>query len=294
MAFTSIGYDGTVNERQWAELVPSAGSSIYGVKGAGDLKVTAVAGQPLTLSVAPGSGWGHGVLDTQTANTTIACEAIGGGSRWDLIALRRDWQPLAGGPTSVVAITGSTDKVLPGSREVTPGVIDDQPLALVQWTYGQTQPSLIVDLRCWAGNGGLVANDPLVRTFINSPGTRISIQGVDWVRRLGANDVEEWFRASVLTADYAGSTKPEAKAGIVTVAVDGNGACATTFPEPFAQRILGAVPTQVTSPNLGPVKLIYDEGLSNASRAAFFVYDKNDALVRNATGLRISYIAWGD
>lgn len=71
MAFTSIGYDGSVNEKQWAELVPSVGSSTYGVKDADDLKVTAVAGQPLTVSVASGSGWGHGVLDTETANTKI-------------------------------------------------------------------------------------------------------------------------------------------------------------------------------------------------------------------------------
>lgn len=199
MAFTSIGYDGSVNEKQWAELVPSAGSSTYGVKEADDLKVTAVPGSPLTVSVASGSGWGHGVLDTEAANTTIACEALSSGTRWDLIAIRRNWQPLAGGPTAVVAISGTATKELPGApnRKIVPGVEDDQPLALVQWSSTQTQPVEIIDLRCWAGNGGLVAKDDLVRTFMLSSGTRIHINGFEWVRRPGDNDSLEWVNLDV-------------------------------------------------------------------------------------------------
>ena len=199
MAFTSIGYDGSVNEKQWAELIPSAGSSAYGVTEADDLKVTAVPGQPLTVSVASGSGWGHGVLDTETANTTIACEAITSGTRWDLIALRRNWQPLAGGPTSVVKVTGTSTKELPGGRKVVPGVEDDQPLALVQWTAGQTQPSAIVDLRCWAGNGGLVAVDPMVKLYLNKIGTRVSLPGSEWKLMVGDNDLPTWVELGAAT-----------------------------------------------------------------------------------------------
>lgn len=192
MAFTSIGYDGTVNERQWAELVPSVGSATYGVKGVGDLKVTAVPGQPLTVSVAAGSGWGHGVMDSEVSNTTIACDTITSGTRWDLIALRRDWQPLAGGPTSAVKVTGSTGKAIPGSRKVTPGVEDDQPLALVQWTAGQTQPTAIVDLRCWAGNGGLIAADELALTYLNKPGASVKIGSNNWSYGPMVNGTAGW------------------------------------------------------------------------------------------------------
>jgi hypothetical protein len=203
MAFTSIGYDGSVNEKQWAELVPSVGAATYGVKEADDLKVSAVAGQALTVSVASGAGWGHGVLDTETANTTVACEALSSGTRWDLIALRRNWQPLAGGPTSVVAISGTSTKELPSTRLIVPGVEDDQPLALVQWSSTQTQPADIIDLRCWAGNGGLVAKDDLVRTFMLAPATRIHINGTEWVRRPGDNDSLEWVSldSANLTSD---------------------------------------------------------------------------------------------
>jgi hypothetical protein len=196
MAFTSIGYDGTVNERQWAELVPSVGSSIYGIKEADDLKVSAVPGQPLMVSIAAGTAWGHGVMDTETLNTTVTCDAITSGTRWDLIALRRNWQPLAGGPTSVVKVTGTAEKVIPGSREAMPGVTDDQPLALVQWTAGQTQPTAIVDLRVWASNGGLFAKDDLVRTYIKAVGTQISINGALWACRLGDNDLVVWEKAA--------------------------------------------------------------------------------------------------
>jgi len=193
MAFTSIGYDGTVNERQWAELVPNVGSSIYGVKGAGDLKVSAVPGQPLMVSVAAGTGWGHGVMDTEVANTTITCDAISSGIRWDLIAVRRNWQPLAGGPTSVVKVTGTADQVIPDSRKAEPGVEDDQPLALVQWTAGQTQPTNVIDLRCWAGIGGVIAKDTLALTYLAQLGASVKIGVTEWNYTLGANDMPAWI-----------------------------------------------------------------------------------------------------
>lgn len=181
MAFTSVGYDGPIDERQWAELIPSVGSSTYGVKGAQDLQVTAVAGQAQMVSVAPGTAWGQGVMDTELANTTIQCDAIASGIRWDLIALRRDWQPSAGGPSELVVVKGTTAKAIPATRLNEPGVQDDQPLALVQWQAGKTDPVMIVDLRCWAGNGGLFAKDELVKTYLNKLGTRISIYGSDWL-----------------------------------------------------------------------------------------------------------------
>jgi hypothetical protein len=251
MAFTSIGYDGSVNERQWAELVPSVGSSTYGVKGAGDLKVTAVPGQPLMVSVAAGTGWGHGVIDTEVANTTITCDAISSGTRWDLIAIRRDWQPLAGGPTSAVKVTGTTEKVIPASRKQTPGVWDDQPIALVQWTSGQTQPTQIIDLRCWAGNGGLVANDPLALTYLERLGASVTIAGVEWNCVVGANDTVAWIKTNevdkipvfgVGTA-ITGGTPPAGtqflvQSGTQVKTTDAQGYANVVFPKAFPNGLL--------------------------------------------------------
>jgi hypothetical protein len=255
MAFTSIGYDGSVNERQWAELVPSAGSSTYGVKGAGDLKVTAVPGQPLMVSVAAGTAWGHGVMDTETANTTITCDAISSGTRWDLIALRRDWQPLAGGPTSAVKITGTAEKVIPGSRQVQPGVVDDQPLALVQWTAGQTQPTQIIDLRCWAGNGGLVANDTLALSYLGKLGASVTIAGSEWNHVVGANDSPAWVKSTELGkiplfgfanpvsgTGLTSATDMLIQAGAVIQTTTSDGYARLYWPKPFPNGLLNVIP----------------------------------------------------
>lgn len=253
MAFTSIGYDGTVNERQWAELVPSAGSSTYGIKDADDLKVTAVPGQPLMVSVASGTAWGHGVMDTEAANTTITCDSISSGTRWDLIALRRNWQPLAGGPTSAVKVTGTAERKIPDAREDEPGVIDDQPLALVQWTAGQTQPTSIVDLRCWAGNGGLVANDVLALGYLAKLGASVTIAGIEWNYVVGANDVPSWVKASEVgkipvygTSNARAGAVPPAgtqflvQAGTIVATSDGAGYGRITFPKPFPNGVIYA------------------------------------------------------
>jgi len=238
MAFTSIGYDGTVNERQWAELVPSVGSSTYGIKDADDLKVAAVPGQPLMVSVASGTAWGHGVMDTETANTTIICDPITSGTRWDLIALRRDWQPLAGGPTAVAKVTGTSEKVIPGARRVQPGVTDDQPLALVQWTAGQTQPTAIVDLRCWAGNGGMVANDPLALTYLNKLGASVTIAGTEWNYVVGANDAPGWVKSGVRIEIGQGVNQPIFKSLEVQVKLTDFLVGYISFPTPFPNALV--------------------------------------------------------
>ena len=197
MALTSIGYDGTVNEAQWADLVPSAGSSEYGVKGAGDWKVTTHPTTPGGLNVAPGTGWGQGVMDvTDAIETVVQTSLPSSGTRWDLVVRRRDWTP-PGGTTSLVIIQGSATQQLP-PRTQNPGVTDDQPLALVQWTAGQTQPTATVDLRAWAGNGGMVAKDQLALTYLARVGATVTIAGTKWQYVLDSNDNPTWVSDSGL------------------------------------------------------------------------------------------------
>lgn len=209
VAFTSHGYDTTVSnpytETAWAEAFPSIGLARYGVRSALDWKVTAVAGQDRTVSINAGRGYGHGVTDKTVENETIQLDTIAAGStRWDLIVVRRDWTP-TGGESKFLKVNGGATKTIPGGRVVGPGNIDDQPIALVQVTGGQTQPTAIVDLRTWSGDGGaIVANDDLVRSFLNTAGTRLNIAGVDWLRRVGANDTNEWVKVGDATvADVA-------------------------------------------------------------------------------------------
>jgi hypothetical protein len=195
--FFSNGYDTTetnpYTEVPWADAHPSIGSARYGVRSPADWKVTAVSGADRTVSIAAGRGFGHGVTDKTVANETIQLDTVTSGSRWDLVACRRDWTP-TGGTSQFVKVNGGSTPVIPGGRLVGPGNIDDQPLFLVQVTAGQTQPTGFIDLRIWSGDGGgIYGKDPLILSYLNSTGTRININGVDWIRRPGANDVPEWF-----------------------------------------------------------------------------------------------------
>lgn len=203
VTFISNGYDTTTlnpySETVWANAFPTIGLASYGVRSPLDWKVSAVAGQDRTVSIVAGRGFGHGVTDLTFANETIQLDTISSGSRWDLIACRRDWTPTAG-VSEFVKVNGGATAVIPGGRIAEAGNIDDQPIALVQVTAGQTQPTQIIDLRTWSGDGGgLVGNHDLVRSYLNAAGTRINILGVDWLRRVGANDTNEWVKVGDAT-----------------------------------------------------------------------------------------------
>lgn len=208
VAFTSHGYDTTTGnpytEVAWANAHPSIGAASYGVRGPLEWKVSAVAGQDRTVSIAAGRGWGHGVTDSTFANETIQLDTITSGTRWDLIAVRRDWTPTAG-ESKFIKVNGGATAVIPGGRVAEPGNIDDQPLALVQVTAGQTQPTVVLDLRTWSGDGGgLVAEHDLVRSFMDAVGTRLRIDGVGWTRAVGDNDTPVWVKEHVPSAMAAG------------------------------------------------------------------------------------------
>ncbi len=170
-----------VTEIKWAKSHPHVGSSDYGVEGPDDFKLTPHPTTPFTVNLAVGKAWGHGVFDQSNAIEPITCSAPAPGTtRWDLVAMRRNWTPLAGGPSALTAVEGGALKELPAGRENTPGTLDDQPLYLLEWTAGDTQPTKIVDLRAWGGNGGMVAADDLARVYLGRPGARVLINGVDW------------------------------------------------------------------------------------------------------------------
>lgn len=200
MAIASTFYDTSaatpaslITEVKWAKAHPHIGSSTYGVDAATDFKVTAHPSTPYAVNVAVGKAWGYGILDESDAVETVTCPTPAAGTtRWDLICLRRNWGPLAGGPTIVTSVQGGTVKAIPAGRQNTPGSLDDQPLALVQWTAGQTQPTQIVDLRCWAGNGGMFARDELALSYLAKLGASIKIGDNHWSYDVLANDIPGW------------------------------------------------------------------------------------------------------
>lgn len=181
-----------VKETSWAESALSRGP-LYGVAGASDLRLTAHPTTPYAVNIGPGKFWGHGVWDENTETSIVQCSAPAKDViRWDLVAARRDWQPTGGGPTSLVAIPGSSVKVLSDKRENRPGAVDDQPLWLVKWRGGRTQPEEIVDLRCWAASGGVEVADQLALGYLESPGAAVKLGNTVWRYDLQANGVWGW------------------------------------------------------------------------------------------------------
>jgi hypothetical protein len=212
MALTSVYYDGPVTETDRARNL--AGGPEYGVYGPDDFKVTAHPSIPYAVLVKAGRAHGHGVTDTAPIDQVVQCATLASGTRWDLIVVRRNWQPALGGPSTLEVIQAGATAQIPSSRKVGPGVEDDQPLFLVKWKGGTSAPVDFIDLRVWAGNGGLFAKADLVRTYLTSVGTQVNIAGVLWALGLGQNDVPEWTRAGM--PPYA-KAKGGATIGVVPV-----------------------------------------------------------------------------
>lgn len=198
MAITSVGYDGTVDEVQWASMVSKVGGYEYGVDKASDFAVTQSAGTRM-ISIAAGLAWGRGVMDISDAAAVIQLDAVATGTRYDLVALRRSWGPANGGPSELVIIKGTSAKAIPAGRNTNPGVSDDQPLALVRVQAGSASIPEIIDLRVWGRNGGrLYAKNDLVRSYLTSVGTEISVDGTLWQRIVAANDVASWLKLGTI------------------------------------------------------------------------------------------------
>lgn len=207
MALKSVFYDGAVTESDRASN--RAGAADYGVYGANDFKVTAHPSIPYAVLVKAGRAHGHGVTDEAEIDQVVNCPSLASGTRWDLIVVRRNWQPELGGPSVLVPLTAGADPVIPGSRKVGPGVEDDQPLFFVKWQGGVSAPDEFIDMRVWAGNSGLVATSTKVMDYLGKVGTAVVINGVTWRYAFGTNNVLGWksdapdVRAISLAGGYA-------------------------------------------------------------------------------------------
>ncbi|MFF2631952.1 hypothetical protein ACFVR6_03625 [Microbacterium sp. NPDC058021] len=214
MAITSVGYEGTIYEAQWAEMMPLVGGRQYGVAGPGDWRVT-VGGADRQVRVAAGRGFGHGVLDNSSTETVLSLATVASGSRWDLVVARRNWGT---NTTSFAVVTGSATRALPGGRAQTPGTLDEQPVALVRVQAGQSQVAEIVDLRVWGGDGGTFAHDALVMQYLSRVGTALRINGIDWKRIIDPQGNPAWVSSSPTKEPVRGRYEgPTSASGTVTV-----------------------------------------------------------------------------
>lgn len=319
MAITSIGYDGSVNESDWAKMVPSVGSAQYGVLGAGDWKVTAHATMDRGVNIATGGGWGHGVLDDSNATVSLQAATVSSGDRWDMVVMRRNWSG-TGGTSTFVLVQGTSAKQLP-ARNTTPGTIDDQPLALLRFTAGQTAVQEIIDLRCWARNGGMCARDDMALLYLKTPGSQIMINGMQWNCELDPNGNSIWttFRGGYvpLFGGYGrtyGSTNANDlidqgkpfflfQAGSSVGYTDGSGYGRITWQKPFPNGVITVLLTNGDSfATGGPVHFAVEgnssfwgpSGNGGPVDVVYVAHDLNVANSRRPNMLhRINWIAIG-
>jgi hypothetical protein len=141
MAFTALGFDGSVNAVQAATWTPALGVEEGVLDG---MTAQVVVGVDRTVRVAPGVASAWGVRVASDASSDVQGAVVSSGSRWDTICVRREWGPRL---SSIVLVGGSAAKAVAAGVLATPGVSDDQPIWLVRFQAGLTAPQELFDLR---------------------------------------------------------------------------------------------------------------------------------------------------
>lgn len=199
LADVNVGFKGQVSSAETPTIFGKG--SRYSVEGAGHLKVTIGGGGDRAVMVAAGTAWGDGVLSKFDTSTVLNASANATGSdRWDTVVIRREWTP-AGTPTgtaTLMILSGGTSRAISTARTTDRGMTtSDQPLALIRIASGAGTVAEVVDIRCWAGDGGLVAAHIDARQYLNDPGTRMRIGGDTWTRIINGSGSAEWSNDSL-------------------------------------------------------------------------------------------------
>lgn len=199
MAWTNVGFDGTINEAQWSQMAGLLGND-YVAAGNGDCLVTAVGGAR-SVSVAAGSLYGDGIVSTNSGAETVAMTTPVNG-QWYVIALRRTW---ATNTAALVAIAGATTTTTTPTAPPTSfptlntnkGVLTDQPIAWA-WCNSANTTVVVYDIRLKAVKSlpPVVANQNERDAKFMTPTQGLQV----WRDDLGA--VETYFTA------YNSSTNP--------------------------------------------------------------------------------------
>lgn len=268
MAIASTFYDTLpgegVKETTWAQSAASRGD-LYGISGKDDFALTAHPTTPYAVNIGPGTAWGRGVWDDVTGTTRVDSAAPAQGvTRWDLIALRRDWQAVGGGPSSLVSIAGGATQGIPSGRRNTPGTVDDQPLYLVQWVGGTTQPKTIIDLRVWSGPGGLEIAHELARSYLEFPGANVKLDKAIWMYERQGNKTWGWAKYQLVDGDAS-----LIRDGYVVVWTNVDGFTTVGFTKPFPTACRVAVGAPMNPPVNGSVLQFISAGANGANFRCF-------------------------
>lgn len=179
---TSRGYPGLVTASDYAILSRHQGQS-YAVLKHDHLVVSKGTGDR-GVKISGGTGLGHGVMDVNVGDVNLNATVMNSaGSRWDTVALERDWVTKT---SSFVILTGNSTKAVSAARLRNAGTgKDHQPLWLIRVENGKTDIQDFVDIRVWQQDGGLYAADPIARDYMDELGTDMFCKnGIRYIRVL--------------------------------------------------------------------------------------------------------------
>jgi hypothetical protein len=270
----STYYDGPLTEGDRARA--RAGAPDFTVGGIDQLTLSAHPTIPFALVVKKGTASAYGVTafveTAQGADLVIQCDSQASGTRWDLITVRYDWRPDAGGPSDL-RVVNAGGKQIPTNIEKTPGSLVDQPMWLARWTGNASAPAEYVDLRVFAGNGGMMANDVLALKYLAKPGATVRIGEVLWVYQDIGN--LQWDWRSYPLQQQPALTRSYTYNGVSNA----NGEVDFFFPS-FPNGIVG--PPTFTDNTFGPSLMVgyrhvetlnVDPGRSGQGRVRYRTYD---------------------
>jgi hypothetical protein len=215
MAFTATGYDGTVDELGFAQLMLLAGNR-HTVPTRASFAATQVGGSR-AISLTAGQAYAPGVRVSSDAAVRVDLPAPAAG-QWHLIVLRRAWSTNA---VTVEALTSNalitttaTPTAIPATSMVdlnsSPGATDDQPLYWA-WVNNATVAVALVDLREVAGahprKGTAAARDAWYGTINASSAIgQFHLHGSQWYNTtLGAT---ETFYGAFNSTNVTGVSSP--------------------------------------------------------------------------------------
>lgn len=208
MVMTNAGFDGTVDEQQFARMMNIGAGE--GVDVAGSWAVTQGSGRQVSVAAQNGWAFSSGVVSRETVALTASVPTPTQGA-WHLVVRRIDWT--SGTSTSGVSIalvpglsiastTAPTQppSTFPVGRNVNPGTLYDQPLA---WVFVQSVNTTltIFDLRSLPLPGRLaLLEKPPIGRVVRSTVAR-TIPATTWTGLTVANEWDATSSRSIAGAN---------------------------------------------------------------------------------------------